>query len=395
MCNELISRSSDLKRLRDEGYNITINTGWLVVSDVPYVNAQKQIKFGVFVCKLVLAGNVTAPPDDHVAHFHGEYPCSHDGAELEAIRNQSNKQQLADGVVVEHTFSAKPRPSGRYDNYYSKVATYIGIISGPAQAIDKSVTAKTFHVVEACAEEENVFHYIDTASSRAEIDLVTKKLKRQRLAIVGGGGTASYILDLVAKTPAKEIHIYDRDIFLQHNAFRSPGAPSIDELRTQPKKVDYLAGIYSKMHRQIFPHAVFIDASNIHELFEMNFVFLAFDGGDEKQFVVRELEEASVPFVDIGMGVTQVNEALGGILRVTTSTPQKRDHVWDKHRIPFYDGGPNDYDQNIQIADLNALNAAFAVIRWKKHLGFYRDYSNEHYTAYAIDGNKLFNEDHP
>jgi hypothetical protein len=52
-----------------------------------------------------------------------------------------------------------------------------------------------------------------------------------------------------------------------------------------------------------------------------------------------------------------------------------------------------DYDRNIQIADLNALNAALAVIKWKKMFGFYRDLEREHFTAYAIDTNTLINED--
>lgn len=33
----------------------------------------------------------------------------------------------------------------------------------------------------------------------------------------------------------------------------------------------------------------------------------------------------------------------------------------------------DDYDYNIQIADLNALNAALTVIKWKKLWGFYLD----------------------
>ena len=32
-----------------------------------------------------------------------------------------------------------------------------------------------------------------------------------------------------------------------------------------------------------------------------------------------------------------------------------------------------DYERNIQIADLNALTASMAVIRWKKFSGFYQD----------------------
>jgi hypothetical protein len=81
-------------------------------------------------------------------------------------------------------------------------------------------------------------------------------------------------------------------------------------------------------------------------------------------------------------------------LRVTTSTSQKREHVRKKDRIPFSDGDGNDeYSRNIQIADLNALNAALAVVKWKKLSGFYRDLEHEHFSTYTIDGHTLINED--
>ncbi|MGO9047784.1 MAG: hypothetical protein ACLQFW_13010 [Xanthobacteraceae bacterium] len=62
-------------------------------------------------------------------------------------------------------------------------------------------------------------------------------------------------------------------------------------------------------------------------------------------------------------------------------------------RISFV-GDDNDlYAQNIQIADLNALNAALAVVKWKKLCGFYADLRKEHFSTYTIDGNALTNED--
>lgn len=90
-------------------------------------------------------------------------------------------------------------------------------------------------------------------------------------------------------------------------------------------------------------------------------------------------------------GVDLVDDALGGILTVTTVTPQKHDHAAE--RMTFSDANPNDdYSRSIQIADLNALNAALAVIRWKKHLGFYRDLRREHHSTYTIDGDFLTND---
>ena len=70
--------------------------------------------------------------------------------------------------------------------------------------------------------EDSVFLYEDTASSHAlDIVAINAKLKPLRIVIVGLGGTGSYVLDFVAKTPVKEIHLFDGDTFLQHNAFRS------------------------------------------------------------------------------------------------------------------------------------------------------------------------------
>ena len=53
----------------------------------------------------------------------------------------------------------------------------------------------------------------------------------------------------------------------------------------------------------------------------------------------------------------------------------------------------NDYAHNIQIADLNALNAALAVIRWKKLCGFYTDQEHEHSSTYMVGGNHIVNDD--
>jgi hypothetical protein len=53
----------------------------------------------------------------------------------------------------------------------------------------------------------------------------------------------------------------------------------------------------------------------------------------------------------------------------------------------------NEYNRNIQIADLNALNAALAVIKWKKLAGFYRDDRHEHHATYTVAANMLLSED--
>lgn len=126
----------------------------------------------------------------------------------------------------------------------------------------------------------------------------------------------------------------------------------------------------------------------------MDFVFLCLDRGKAKKPIVERLEEFGTSFIDVGMGVQSVGDSLLGILRTTTSTAKQREDVPFKGRIPFSDGdGDNEYSRNIQIADLNALNAALAVVKWKKLYGFYLDLEREHFSTYTIDGNALINED--
>jgi hypothetical protein len=118
------------------------------------------------------------------------------------------------------------------------------------------------------------------------------------------------------------------------------------------------------------------------------------DGGELKKPIIRQLEDFDIPFIDVGMGLELVDDALTGILRVTTSSQALREHVWERQRIPFSSAHiDNVYANNIQVGDLNALNAVLAVIKWKKTLKFYRDELGEHYSAYTIDGHALINEE--
>ena len=394
MSQRPINRSADLKNLRDEGYDLEIRSGCLLVKDVPYVNSRKEVKRGILVIKLVLADDQTGRPDTHVAYFSGEHPCDEYGAEIQKTKHGSNAHSLAEGVVVNHSFSAKPKPNDSYPDYYAQVTTYVAIVSGPARSLDPDATAKTFPLIEPDQESDEPYNYTDTASSRAEIVAVTRKLAMRKIAIVGLGGTGSYVLDLVAKTPVREIHLFDGDTFYQHNAFRSPGAPSGADLGAKQPKVTYFKNLYAKMHRGIIDHPAYLDAANVGELRGTDFVFVCLDKGSPKKLIVEKLEEFNVPFTDVGMGIQLNENALGGIVRVTTSTAQKRDNF--RSRVSFEDTpGDDDYNRNIQIAELNALNAALAVIRYKKIFGFYRDLKSEHQTQFSIDTNLLLNEDRP
>lgn len=397
MSTQLISLSPDLTKLKEDGYEVEIKADYLVIRNIPYVNSRKQVRHGAFVSDLSLAGGKTAPPQRHIMMFAGDHPCDKDGNKLDKIICETHLgKKLAEGLVVDYSFSRKLMEGASmrdYKDYYEKVTTYDAILSSHAQAIDPHASARTRRVVES-TDPDSVFVYNDSASSRAGITVVREKLKRGKVGIVGTGGSGSYTLDLVAKTPVPEIHIFDGDTYYQHNAFRSPGAADIEDLRKEQKKVHYLSIIYSRMHKRIIPHDVYIDASNVELLRDMSFVFLCMDAGAGKKIIVDKLEEWGIDFVDVGMGLELIDESVVGMVRVTTSTSDKRDHVHEKKRISFVgDGHENLYATNIQIAELNALSAALAVVKWKKLWGFYKDMEKEHSSAYVVSGNALVNDD--
>lgn len=387
MSSALISRSPDLSRLQNEGYEIAVVGAHLVVHHVPYVTSNRSVDFGALVCDLTLAGDRTSKPQTHVIYFTGGTPCNMDGSPIRAIQHGEAAQNLS-GLPVQRSFSNKP--TGGYPDYYSMVSRYVEIVSAPAIALDPRAGARTFRPISS-SDDASIFVYLDTNSARGQFQGITEKVMGQKIGIVGLGGTGSYVLDLVAKTPVAEIRLFDADQFLQHNAFRAPGAASLEQLNEAPSKVDYLAGIYSKMHRNVHPFRERLDGTNSSLLDGLDFVFLCLDSGSSKKKLIEELVSRNIPFVDTGIGLQQHDGQLLGLVRVTTGTAAKHDHL-DK-RISFVEPEDDAYSTNIQIAELNMLNAALAVIKWKKLAGFYVDFEHEHQTTYSIDGGMLLHEE--
>lgn len=380
MSAQLINHSPDLKRLRDEGYSVYVRGGLLVIEDVPYVNVNKEVLTGKLVSKLVLSGQKASYNNDHVAYFIGDIPHHANGEELTQILHERTVTNLGSDIIANMSFSSKPENG--YTDYHHKMTNYINILYGSACALDPSVTVKTYKAMED--DESSVFNYIDTNSSRASITAIAEKLTGYKLGLIGLGGTGSYILDFVAKTPVQEIHLFDGDIFHSHNAFRAPGAPTLDELNSGISKVDYLKDIYSKMRGDIYAHTVFMDDEHLEKMAELNFVFVAIDEGSIKAKVFGYLDDNNIPYIDVGLGINITDEGqLRGMIRTTSITSSTRHSL--KQYIDLTDGEEDAYSTNIQIAELNAFNAALAVMSWKQHAGFYQ-------STFGI-GQTLFNLD--
>lgn len=240
---------------------------------------------------------------------------------------------------------------------------------------------------------KNPFKYPDTNAAKAEIEYLNQKFLGLKIGIVGIGGTGSYVLDLVAKTPVAELHLFDGDVFKLNNVFRSPGAIDGNEMdeKSQIHKVVYFNEIYSRMHGGIIPHPEYVSNENIHELSKLDFVFICVDKNSARSIIIKGLTVFEVPFIDTGLGINKKNQHLIGTVRITACTGLKQDHL--AARIGSQDSDDNDYSTNIQIADLNCLNATLAVIKWKKTVGFYQDLKKEHNALWFINTNSLLNED--
>ncbi len=394
MSDALISRSPDLKQLDEEGFELEIRNAHLLVHSVPYVKSDKALARGTLICTLTLTptGEIARPLPDHTMYFTGEVPCHRDGTPLDSIIHNSNHCDLGNGILVDHYLSSKPEITGRYENFYDKIVTYEGHLARPARSHDPSANARTNRKVKS-ASEIGPFQYPDTSSARYGIGAISNRLAVGKVAIIGLGGTGSYVLDLLSKTPIAEIHLYDGDQFLSHNLFRAPGTPDPESIKDFPSKVDYFARIYSRMHRGIKPHNELVTADNIGELRGFDFVFVCIDKGSARRTIAIGLHQMGVPFIDTGIGVGREGNQLDGCSRVTF-VPANADLAIIHQFLPFGDDKEDDediYNKGIQIADLNALNATLAVLRWKRETGFYRDMRGELNSAYMVEGNVMSN----
>jgi hypothetical protein len=142
------------------------------------------------------------------------------------------------------------------------------------------------------------------------------------------------------------------------------------------------------MRKGIVRHPYHVKAQQLPELCHMRFAFVAIDDPKAKKVIVDFLLQEKIPFIDVGMDVSLDRDvALRGQVRVTIATPAVNAHI--EQVVSFADGPENNIYRNIQVVDLNMLNAALAVVRWKKWLGFYGDDANEYHSLYCVQTGSL------
>lgn len=370
MFQRLVSHNDDIRRLMEKGYAVTFDSNCLVIRDIPYLDNQRQLQIGAIVTKLVFIDENRVIQDDHQIYFAGSVPHNLDGKPITNLAGgpvQLALSETSHDVVVERSFSNKPRAAGRFIDFFEKIESYVTIISGPAIALH-DFNPYTFRTVEQ-AGDDSVFKLQDTLTSRAEIYDLSAKFKDDTVAVIGLGGTGAYVLDFLAKTPVREIRSFDLDSFYVHNAFRSPGRLQLDELGKLKSEV--YNSRYENFRKGITSETRFIDATCSNKLDGVTFAFVCVDKGTSRAGIFDLLISMNIPFIDVGMGLSRKNGSLKGMLRTTYYSAEDGQKVREKGLAELADSPDDMYRTNVQIGELNALNACLAIIRFKQLRGFY------------------------
>jgi hypothetical protein len=285
-------------------------------------------------------------------------------------------------------------PAGRFDNFLEKIESYVSIVSGPAME-RHSVSPLTFRVSKG-AEGDPIFKFQDTLTSRAQIGDLNSGFARERVAVIGLGGTGAYLLDLLVKTPVPEIRAFDGDAYHVHTAFRSPGRLAPEELNT-PKATVYAAR-YENFRHGLHVEATYIDETTADRLDDITFAFVCVDKGSSRRAIFDLLISKSIPFIDVGMGLNRKHGPIGGMLRATYYPAEEAAAMRDRQLADLSDAADDIYRTNIQIGELNALNACLALIRYKQVRGFYLDEEGYRHMLFGIGdlhlvGESTFNAD--
>jgi len=374
-----------LKRLLADGYDLVLRNGHLLIRRIPYLAPDGLRHDGCLALPVNdSAGVIVDAIGDHTIWFAGAEPRDHRAVAL----GTPSPRDLGDGQTVDFMLSFKPT-SGSYADLYEKVRRYARILTSAAQHVDPHVTA-TSGAAFQLVEDGLPLVYRDTNTTRAGLTALNNRFRGQTIAIVGLGGTGSYILDQVAKTWVDRILLIDGDLFENHNAFRAPGAAAHEALQARRNKAEYFAEEYSRMHTGIQAHPTNLTMENVQLLEPATFVFLAAADAAERPAILLWLREHAIPCIDVGLGVSQTDVGLTGLAKVTTYLPGDDSTLPTAPAVP---PGEDDYTSNIQVADLNALNALLAVIQWKRHLGFYATHSPASETVFKVFLNELRNGD--
>ncbi|MCY3620290.1 MAG: ThiF family adenylyltransferase [Gammaproteobacteria bacterium] len=221
--------------------------------------------------------------------------------------------------------------------------------------------------------------------TREITDLERKRLGSERIAIVGVGGAGSYILDFVAKSAGvSDVHIFDCDTLQEHNVRRTPGPVAHGDLGSRK------AAFHGKRYGVAYTTERLTTQNADGLLADCTTVFASLGRDPVKRRIYQICRAKGILLVHVGMGLFSPadSQALDGVVGVTVGYPGHWDH-FEKY-VGLDAAAADPAVDNNQSAELNAMNAAMAVVKWKKIRRVYRN-GNEVVTRYVLRHNAMVN----
>lgn len=134
----------------------------------------------------------------------------------------------------------------------------------------------------------------------------------------------------------------------------------------------------------------FIDASCAEDLAGVTFAFVCVDKGSACKEIFDLLIALGIPFIDVGMGLNRQDGALAGMMRATLLQPATAADILSQNLVETSDQPGDEYRTNIQIAELNAINAGIAILRYKQCRGFYASDAATYHLVMETASTRLF-----
>lgn len=356
------------------GWHIDVGGDHIAVAGVPY----RQHDGASGLCQVTVwvledGRTMTAPPNGsgatHAARLGGVTGGKAYRAEGEPVGNviwTDNTHECVISIKLD---------SGNYADAWHALLNYCSIVAAAAQAGGDQEPRQTGRIFKFEVLGEN------TPDIRAWED----KAGGQKIGIVGLGGVGLWLLDLMSKTNVGEIRVWDGDHIQGRNLVRAPGWAGEDAVGQN--KAEYFGELYSRFRNGISIYPEYLDPSSASDSLDgLDFVFIAIDNTETRSALCERLEQAGVPFIDVGMGIERQQGEVRGSLQVFFSGGDAG--RW-RIGIPTVVGvGEQEY-HILQLADLAALNASLAVGVWRRHTGQYAEDSKEWLIRYSVESNTL------
>ena len=392
MSSTLISRSPDLSALATAEYSLEVRGAYLIVKHIPYVTEDGEIQFAEIVTNLDITGaagdEITTQPSDHTIWWTGDIPYTADGERMEeylVCNKWEQGRDIGEGIKVSTQWSRKPKEGGQtrgYKDYREKIETYVAEVGGQAEAINPGILEAARKGGESIVTSSMRFAYTDTSGYRNGTKGIENRIEEDIVAVIGVGGTGSYLVDVLAKTNVKELHLFEDDVMELHNAFRVSGAARVEELNGKKLKIDWHEERYKEVRKEgLYVHGIKIDSENFEELRNCTTAFIAVDDLTARRKIQKACAAMDILHVSVGIGLEiegENNDQIGGMVKIETNF-KPNDGMNETEGNPDGEQEPmgNVYSSNIQTAELNMLGAALAIAEWKAIRGIYRNERDE------------------